>query len=482
MTTSDREVVALLEHQIAQRIGEQRYNLWFAGKTKFTWPDQHFVVGVPNHFYQEWLQNTFVDPVRAAAESVLGRSAPVRFVIDPELFQSFRKAQAQVAAGETSTAERPALPGLHEGAGIARQVRPKPERQPGPRAPRDTRRWRSLESFVVGPTNRVAHAAALSVVEEAGQAGNPLVLYGPVGIGKSHLLEGIYAGVRRHRPDWRVKFVSAEEFTNRFVQSMRLGKMGAFRKEFRDCDTFLLDDLHFLTTKRATQEEFLHTFNVLQDAGRQIVVTCDCHPRIANELMPELVDRLMGGAIWALLPPDRTTRLEILRSKCLGKSAPMPEEVLALLADQLHGNVRELEGALHTVQHYSRVAGKPIDLALAREALADLIRHTVRVVKLDDVDRAIREVLGLEPGALQSGQRNWSVSHPRMLAMYLARKYTTAAYREIGSYFGGRNHSTVLAAEKKIRQWLDENGHIARGQQQLPIREVLAKVERMLSR
>src|SRR5262249_40373219 len=154
---------------------------------------------------------------------------------------------------------------------------------------------------------------------------------------------------------WRVCYVTSEDFTNRFVQAMRLGKLGAFRKQFRDCDALLVDDLHFLASKRATQEEFLHTFDVLHADGRQMVLTCDCHPRLADASPPELTARLLGGAVWGLVPPDADTRLAILRAKALAGAPPLPDEVLAFLAAQLRGNVRELEGALHSVRHYSRV-------------------------------------------------------------------------------------------------------------------------------
>ena len=163
--------------------------------------------------------------------------------------------------------------------------------------------------------DRVAFASAQSVVEAPGEGANPLVLHGPVGTGKTHLLEGIYAGLRRARPDWRVLYVTSEDFTNRFVQAMRLGKLGAFRKQFRECDALLVDDLHFLASKRATQEEFLHTFDALQADGRQVVVTCDCHPRLADVLLPELTDRLLGGALWGLTPPDADTLRTALEQK-----------------------------------------------------------------------------------------------------------------------------------------------------------------------
>jgi chromosomal replication initiator protein len=308
------------------------------------------------------------------------------------------------------------------------------------------------------------------------------VLHGPTGTGKTHLLEGIYAGLRKRHADWRVCFVTAEDFTNRFLHAMHVGKLGGFRKHFRECDALLVDDLHFLAKKKVTQEEFLHTFDALHADGRQLVVACDCHPKLADELAPELIDRLLGGAVWGLTPPDADTRLEILRARSERAERALPEDVLAFLAEQLRGNVRELEGALHSVQHFSRVAGRPVDLALAREALGDLLRHAVRVVQLADVDRAVCRALRLEGGALQSKQRAWAVSHPRMLAMFLARKHTAAAYSEVGQHFGGRNHSTVVAAEKKVRQWLRDDAELCLGERRLRVRQVVELVERELLR
>jgi chromosomal replication initiator protein len=480
VTTSDREVVAALRRGIAERIGEPRYNLWFDKNTKFTWENDLLTVGVPNHFYQEWLQNTFADAVRAAAGEALERPMQVRFVIDPELFRAARREQE---AGREARNDNP-KPASRDPK--QEEKTPVPEEESAsafkPRSLKRTRHWRRLNDFVVGSCNRVAHASALSVVEEPGQGGNPLVLHGPIGTGKTHLLEGIYVGFRKRHPSWRVLFITSEDFTNRFLQAMRLSKLGGFRHHFRECDALLIDDLQFLATKRATQEEFLHTFDALQSAGRQLVITCDCHPKLADELTPELTDRLLGGAIWGLTPPDAETRLNILRAKAGRGEMPVPEEVLGLLAEQLRGNVRELEGALHSIRHFSRVANRPIDLHLAREALGDLLRHSVRVSQLVDVDQAVCRALRLESGALQSRQRAWAVSHPRMLAMFLARKHTAAAYSEIGQHFGGRNHSTAVAAEKKVRQWLQHDGELALGERRLRVREVVALVERELLR
>jgi chromosomal replication initiator protein len=473
LTTSDREVVAALGQALARRIGERRYEYWFLNKTKLSWQDGELTVGVPNRFFEDWVQKTFADEIRAAAADVFGNAPTVRFVIDPELFQAARRAQEEAQ----STNAPSAIP-------LASDTAEEKETSASAREltiPKRARRWHRLDDFVVGACNRVAHAAAVSVVEEPGVS--CLVLHGPVGTGKTHLIEGIYAGLRKKHPDWRVVFATSEDFTNRFVQAMRLGKLGGFRKHFRECEALLVDDLHFLVSKPATQEEFLHTFDALHSDGRQLVVTCDCHPRLMEQFTPELTDRLLGGAIWSLMPPDAETRLALLRRKSSGKgTAPWPDNVLRLLTEQLRGNVRELEGALHSISHFSRITKRAIDVSLAREALGELLRHSVRVVQLAEIEEALCRVLRLAGEALQSKQRAWGVCHPRMVAMFLGRKHTTATYSEIGQHFGRRNHSTAVAAEKKVRSWLQENASLALGERKVPVRELIEKVERELLR
>jgi chromosomal replication initiator protein len=450
--------VAVLTEALCQRIGEPRYNLWFAGKTKFVCKDDQLTIGVPNLFLQDWLQKKFGADVRAAVTEVLGAEAALHFVIDPQLFQAARQN------------ETPAL---------QPQAVPVPARDPGRRQPVRPRRWRSLQDFIVGPCNRVAHASAVSLVETPEECPIPLVLHGAVGVGKTHLLEGICEALSRKHSEWRVLFLTAEDFTNRFVQAMHQHKLNAFRKQMRDCDALFIDDVGFLAKKQATQEEFLHTLDALQTEHRPVVLAVDCHPRLADHFLPELTDRLVGGAVWGVTTPDAATRLELLRAKTY-KAGGMPEAVLAFMAESLHGNVRELEGAVHTLQHFSKVHGKPIDLDLANEALGELLRHSIRVVKLDDVERVICDVLGISRELLFSKKRAWFCSYPRMLAMYLARKHTSATYGEVGKHFGGRNHSTVVAAEKKARQWLKNNITLQLGKRTLPVRDIVEQIERGL--
>lgn len=466
-----------LADAIARRISEPRFNLWFRDHTRFVPVGDGVVVGVPNQYFQDWLQKTFGADVRAAAAEVLGAKAVVRFAIDAELFQG-KKEEAIPRKEEVAEAAKEAPPKRK-----AAKPQAAPEKVPF-RKPKPTRRWRSLADFVVGQCNRVAHASAQSVVDEPGAGANPLVLYGPTGTGKTHLLEGVYTGLRRRHPELRVVYVSAEEFMNRFVAALQRGTLPAFRKQFRECSALLVDNLSFLagTTKNATKVEFLHTFDALVSDGAQVVVTCDCHPRLAEDLMPELADRLLGGAIWSLLPPDPQTRLDLLQAKAAGSGPAIPNDVLQFLAGNLRGNVRELEGAIHSLRHYARVSGQPVTKDLAREALGDLLRHAVRVVRVADVEAAVVTALKLPPGAMRSKSKAWAVSHARMLAIYLARKHTAATYGEISAYFGNKTHSTAVAAEKKVRGWLASNEAVRAGDRAWRARDLLDKVERELQR
>ncbi len=488
-TPAANDFAAVLVPLLIERIGASRYDLWLKDRSVFHLNGDCLLVGVPNLHFQNWIQKLLGDPIRQTVADMLDRPIEVRFRIEPQLFQALRAEQNQAttdAKAKIEARNKP-QPDLFS-------AKPKTASHE-PKAELPKRRWRHLHEFVVGACNRVAYAAALSVVEEPGQGSNPLVLHGPVGTGKTHLLEGIYAGLRRRYPERRVIYIAAEDFTNRFIAAVRFGKQTPFRKHFRAGDVFLLDDLHFLAKKRATQEEFLHTFDALMTEGKQVVLSCDCHPRLNDDFVPELMDRLLGGAIWGLQPPDAESRLLLLRAKAAGQGdketrgggdkenrLSISDDVLAFLSEHLRGNVRELEGALHSLRHFSRVTGRTIDRDLTREALGDLLRHAVRVVRLTDVDAAVRELLQLPGGTLQAKDRSWAVSHPRMLAMFLGRKHTAASFGEISKFFGGKSHSAAVAAEKKVRQWLQGDEKLAAGSREWPVRELIERIERALAK
>ncbi|CAN5160559.1 chromosomal replication initiator protein DnaA [soil metagenome] len=464
---------------MALRIGELRYRNWFDGKTKISLQGDKLIVGVPNLFYQDWLQSKFATAVRDAAMEVTGSLLQVQFVIDPELFRAAREAEESSRSTPSATPQlkaeslSQAAPNVDEGRGTsAASARPS----------RANSRWRRLEDFVVGPATRVAHAAAVNLVEEPEQAPSPLVFHGPTGVGKTHLLEGIAQRFMQQRRDWKAIYLTAEDFTNRFLAALKEGKLGGFRKFFRDVDILIIDDLQFLARKKATREEFLHTLDALTSRRGIVVVSCDCHPRLSDDFTPELIDRLLGGAAWSLQAPEAETRLQILRSKAAVREPAVPEPMLRFLSENLRGNVRELEGAVLTLQHFCRVSQRPVDKKAVQESLRDLLRHVGQKLRVEDVDHAVCDTLDITRGNLQSNERAWHISHPRMIAMYLARKHTSASHTEIGKYFGGRNHSTVVAAEKKVRSWISTDLHIINNGERRPIAEILSRIETRLSR
>jgi chromosomal replication initiator protein len=457
-----------MEAAVAGRVGAGRYELWFRQHVKFRAGPDGLTVGVSSLHFREWLPQSFGREIEAAAAEVFGRPTPVRFeLVEPEPAES------------SDESDRPTTPAVNL---FGERLDPPAPAVKKPHLNRPPRRWKSLAEFVPGACNLVAHASAVAVVEGTGHAGNPLVLFGPCGTGKTHLLEGVYAGLRRKHPDARPVYLTAEEFTSRFTQAVRFKKMDGFRRHVREGCALLIDDLHFLAKKVGTQEELIHVIDALAASGRPVVVATDCHPRLAGELLPELTDRLLGGSVCGLLTPDDETRLGVLRAKAGAGHPPVPDDVLKYLARHLKGNVRELEGAVTGVRHFARVTGRAPDVRLAREAVGDLLRHAVRPVTLADVDQAVCAALNIPHGSLQSKSKTWAVTHPRMAAIYLARKHTAATHGEIARHFGVKTHSTAVAAEKKVRGWLDADKTVAVGDRSWPAADLIARIERELNR
>ncbi len=333
---------------------------------------------------------------------------------------------------------------------------------------------------MVGPGSRLAHASAVEMARSAGSSFNPLVIHGGIGLGKTHLLEGLAWALRTEHQGLNVVHLTAETFTNGFLDAMRTGSLNSFRARYRNAGALIIDDVHFLAAKRATQDEFLHTFNALASSGAPIVLTADQHPRIIPRLTDELATRFLGGMVVKLEAPDPTTRRAILKAKAAARGVELPEAVVAYVAEHLRGSVRELEGALNCLVAHATLSGRRLDLNLARTALRDTIRHTAQAVALKDVERSVCSLFQIDPEALRSDSRARAVSHPRMLAMYLARKHIGAAYSEIGRYFGGRNHSTVIAAEKKVLNWLKEEQRCGLLAGFETMSDILAAIERAL--
>ncbi len=487
MTGQGLAVETRLREEVAGRLGEARYGLWFGEGVRLGLglDGDAIEVGVPNAFFREWIQGHFSDTLLAAGEAVAGRALRLTFRVDDEAEPRIgHVVEPTPPDGRKSKVKLPFAPGP------APQVQPLPQAPPLPPTDRPrmsaanqnatARPPRRLDDFVTGPGNRLAHAAAVEMTQSLGGSFNPLVVHAGVGLGKTHLLEGVGHALRARRPGIRLVHVTAEAFTNGFLDAMRGGALNAFRSRFRGAEALIVDDIHFLAAKRATQDEFLHTFNALIADGVPIVVAADQHPRLIGKLTEELSTRFLGGMVVKMDAPDPATRRAILKAKAQARGVDIPDAVLSFIAEHLRASVRELEGALHSLIAHAVLTGKRLDLNLARSALRDTIRHTAQSVALRDVERAVCQLFQVDPEALKSDSRARVSTYPRMLAMFLARKHTGAAYSEIGRYFGGRNHSTVISAEKKVQSWLKDE------QQRPPlagfetVAEILSSLERAL--
>lgn len=308
----------------------------------------------------------------------------------------------------------------------------------------------TFQHYVVGPDNRLAHAAACAVSENPGKAYNPYFVYGDVGLGKTHLLQAICLRIRANDPGARIHFTSCEHFMTRFMEDVAAGRMAEFRHQFRDLDVLVIDDIQFLAKRDRTQEEFFHTFNTLYQQDKQIILSSDLPPEQIPDLEERLVSRFKWGLVTHIAKPGFETRLEIVKEKGRMRGLDIPEQVAELIATRIETNVRELEGAITTIQLYAAVDNKPISLELAREALGEDTSQEFRPVTIEQIVSHVTDYFGVRLADLQSRKRTRTIALPRQICMYLAREHTRHSLEEIGGYFGGRDHTTVLHAIRTV--------------------------------
>lgn len=305
----------------------------------------------------------------------------------------------------------------------------------------------TFEHFVTGPCNRLAHAAALAISEEPGRVYNPYFVYGSVGLGKTHLLQAVCHTVQQRKPRLSLHYISCETFINDFIEAVEIGALHQFRYRYRHADLLVIDDVQFLAERERSQEEFFHTFNTLYQSQRQIILSADCSPSEIPSLEERLVSRFNSGLVALLDRPCLETRMAIVRKKAKLRCIEVPENVTRLIAGRIDANIRELEGALLKLDAMSQAKGGPIDIDLAREAL---LPDETRAVKIPAILEAVARRFDVKVSDLQGKRRSKAVTFPRHVSMYLARKLTHQSLEEIGGYFGGRDHSTVLHASRTI--------------------------------
>ncbi|MHC4879719.1 MAG: chromosomal replication initiator protein DnaA, partial [Planctomycetota bacterium] len=445
-------------------------------------------VSVASPFLQSWMQRRFGKTLNSIVREI-SPDADVHWSVDATLAaesESHDSDATTAAAQKTHNGTLP-FPGLTSSdsastttstSSVSPALQEKASRSTA--ASRKQRRFMSLRDFVAGPCNELALTASRQVCIAPGERLSSLYLHGSVGTGKTHLAEGIYQEIRRQHPQLQILFMTAEEFGNRFTHALRTQALPGFRQRFRNVDVLVVDDISFLDGKRAMQEEFLHTFKQLASHGGQVVVTSDCHPRLLKQMSDELVTRLLCGMVCRLEAPDAETRRQIVRAKSDSLNAQIADEALEYVARRFVHSVREIEGALNTLQAWQQMTGQKVSLKVARQALSELERDCIRVVRLADIERAVCDLFGVTDDDLKGSRRTRSVSQPRMLAMFLARRHTQAAYKEIGEFFGGRNHSTVVAAEKKIDSGLRTETDMVVGGRRWSLCDVVERLEQQI--
>jgi chromosomal replication initiator protein len=458
----------------ARLIGQQQYDHWFRDKTELSLAEDELVVRAASPFLLKWLQKQFKESLLLAAVEALGPAARLRF-------DSAVIASAGAAPSRGGSADLIAIPVETAELSIIATCPPQPVVTVPQRSERPAgRRFAELADFIVGPCNELPLTAVRQVCSRPDGAGGPLFLYGPVGTGKTHLLEGVYRTLRRGQSDLQTLFLTSEQFTNYFTQAFRDRTLPAFRQKFRSVDVLLVDDVDFFEGKKAVQEEFLHTYKQLDSLGKLIVASADRHPRQLTRLSDELRTRFLSGMVCRLEAPDIETRERIVIRKAEKLDGDFSPEALRYVAQRFSGSVRELEGALHCLQVYGRMTGKRVGVTAARQALADLERDCLRVVRLADIERVVCHLFGLEAEELRSAGRTRTVCEPRMVAMYLARRHTRSAYSEIGRHFGGRNHATVIAAERKVAGWIREGVSVRVASRTWRLGDILETLEQQL--
>jgi len=437
------ELIETIQTALRDRIGPQKYNAWFKHGTNLTIEGEGVKVWVPNPFVANWIESHYRREITETIRQCTGSSPKVMVMIDPSLSEQFRRGQldmqAEIVAKTTSGRARGSQRTAH---------RPK-------------LRYR-LEDFVVGKSNRLAYSAAKSLVAREVQGFSPVFVYGSCGVGKTHLLQGLCAAVARRdgrtgSVAWR--YVTGEQFTNEYIAAVRKRDYTSFRCRYRNLEILAVDDVHFLSAKKATQEEFLHTFNAIHTAGHQIIMASDTHPRLLGDLIEQLVSRFVSGVVVRMDPPDKAMRLEILRLRAKQRKLPVGQEVLEYLAAHVKGSVRELEGALVKLAAAASVNGGRIDLELVREALADHLARTDSAVTLGDIESVVTAYFGITPADLHSSRRTRTVSVARMVAMFFARRHTRMSFPEIGRFMG-KNHSSVVLAVKKMDSLLRDGRNL----------------------
>ena len=436
MTKEELWQAALAEIEL--NISKANFNTWFRNTSIQSQKEGVVVISVPNGFSKEWLENKFNKVIHKTLRDLTPDIKEVSFIIEskkqvgPKTPRASRKANVYPSLTDQLTFEQ-----------IDRGTNLNPKY--------------TFDSFVVGSSNELAHAASFSVAQKPGKEYNPLFLYGGVGLGKTHLLQAIGNMVKEKKRGKKIQYLSCEKFTNEFIVAVHNQKIKDFREKYRKVDLLIIDDIQFIARKELTQEEFFHTFNALYEDNKQIVLSSDRPPKSIDYLEERLRSRFEGGMTADIGYPEFETRVAILNKRLQERKVHLSSEVIQYIADNIHNNVRELEGALNVVLASSRVDGSEITLEKARKYLTHIIKRPRRIVSLKKILKAVADLYDITEKDLLSQNRKREIAHPRQILMYFMREELKNSYPFIGSKLGGRDHTTVIHACSKIEKALKNN-------------------------
>jgi chromosomal replication initiator protein len=474
---NDTDIVSTFRARLADQLGRPRYDLWFGTNTSVSLTAEALEIQVPNKFFHDWLKSNFRRQIEAACREALGHDVPLVFCVDESqgggatgepCVESPRAATAESCQASAQTVSDRAAPAILS--------RPRIQ-SPQPSLRR--RKFAKLSGFVTGDSNKLAFTSAELAARKLGSI-SPLLIHGPTGVGKTHLLEGIYSEVRRRQPHVQAVYLSAEQFTTFFLEALRGSGLPSFRRKYRGVELLLIEDIQFFAGKRATLVELLHTIDTLLRDGFQLVLSADRPPDDLAALGPELTTRLQGGMVCGMEPPERSVRLGIVQHLALQREMQVPVDVQEYIADNLTAHARELAGALNLLEAARLARREPVSRQMAEDVLTDAIRRGSRQVRLADIEKAVCETLGLEADSLQQTGRLKRINHARMLAMWLARKHTRAALSEIGRHFGRRSHTTVISAQKKVDGWMHDHAAVDLADRHWNVEDAIRRVEQNL--
>lgn len=423
---------------IEKKLSKPSFETWLQSTKISSLEDDLLTIVAPNDFARDWLESRYSLLIQDTVYEIVGEKLSIKFITPSSV--------NEVNINNGSTINQNKITINDEDYSQSKPIlNPK----------------YLFDTFVIGSGNRFAHAASLAVAEAPAKAYNPLFIYGGVGLGKTHLMHAIGHYVIEHKNDAKVLYISSENFTNEFINSIRDNKTVEFRNKYRNIDILLIDDIQFLAGKEQTQEEFFHTFNALHEANKQIIISSDRPPKEIPTLEDRLRSRFEWGLITDVQPPDLETRIAILRKKAKAENLDIPNEVMIYIANQIDTNIRELEGALIRVVAYSSLINKDMSAELAAEALRDIIPSAKpRVISINDIQKAVAEHFNLRLEDFKAKKRTKSVAYPRQIAMYLVRELTDYSLPKIGEEFGGRDHSTVIHAYEKISNQLKTDAEL----------------------